>query len=139
MTTNYLYFGHSFLVNLCTRCCSLCGNCHVPVSVSRINDSCMASPFIQHTFIWLSVITMQLLGIYHARVRKNGILEKWRFLGQILVENVGVRKGKEDYSIYVNASASAEAVATRLFRYLLGGPLILRPVRCGRSMPLNGT
>ena len=44
-------------------------------------------------FIGLSVITMQLLGIRHARVRKNGILEKWRFLGQILVENVWVRMG----------------------------------------------
>ena len=46
---------------------------------SRINYSCMASPLIQlskiHTFIGLSVITMQLLGISHPRVRKNGILE----------------------------------------------------------------
>ncbi len=57
----------------------------------------MASPFIQlskiHTFIVLSVITMQLLGIPHARVQKNGVLEeKWWFLGQILVENMWVRK-----------------------------------------------
>ena len=44
-----------------------------------------------HTFIGLSVITMQLLGIPHARVRKNLILEKWRFPGPILLENVWVR------------------------------------------------
>ena len=64
---------------------------------SRINYSCMASPFIQlskiHTFIGLSVITMQLLGIPRASVQTNGVLEKWRFLGQILVENVWVRMG----------------------------------------------
>ena len=52
--------------------------------------------FINEKYILLLgylFITMQLLGISHARVRKNGILEKWRFLGQILVENVWVRMG----------------------------------------------
>ena len=53
---------------------------------------CLASPFSQllkiHTFIGLSVITMQLLGI-----PKNWILEKWRFLGPILLEKVRVRTG----------------------------------------------
>ena len=45
---NIFYFGHSFLVNFCTRCCTLCGNCHVHLYLfSRINYSCLASPFIQ--------------------------------------------------------------------------------------------
>ena len=46
-----------------------------------------------HTLIGLSVITMQLLGIPHDRVRKMESLKKWRFLGQMLVEDVWVRKG----------------------------------------------
>ena len=29
----YFYFGLSFLVNFNKRCCSLCGNYHIPVSV----------------------------------------------------------------------------------------------------------
>ena len=33
MTTKYFYFGLSFLVNFNKRCCSLCGNYHIPVSV----------------------------------------------------------------------------------------------------------
>ena len=64
---------------------------------SRINYSCSATPFIQPlkkpTFIGLSVITTQLLGIPHARVRTNGMLEKWRFLGPLLLEKVWARKG----------------------------------------------
>ncbi len=64
---------------------------------SRIKYSCMAGPFIQLSknthFYWVICYYHAVIRNFSCQGTKNGILEKWRFLGQILVENMWVRKG----------------------------------------------